>query len=1028
MIAALVRFALTQRLLGMVLALALCIGGVAAFLGLPIDAFPDISVPQVQVIVKAPGLSPVEVEQRITRPIEIEMRGIANQSVMRSLSKYALAVVTLDFEEGTDIYWARQQVAERLAQVQSELPEGCEGGLAPITTPLGEAYMFTLEGAGTSNTELRTLLDWVVRPRLVSIEGVAEVNALGGEVRAFEVVPAPEKLLALDLDLGDIARAIQSNNRNAGGDRVVRNDEVLLVRTLGRMEGIEDLGSTPIATRDGVPILLSQVAEVRLGSLSRYGGVTKDGLGEHVQGLVLTRLGANSRRTIDQVKLALAELEPTLPPGVRIVPFYDRTDLVQRAVKMVSSALGLAVVLVVLVLVAFMGNLRGALAVAAILPLTVLASFLLMQVFGMTANLMSLGGLAIAIGILVDPAVVVVENVQTQLARSVRGVDKLHLVFRAVVEVGRPVVSGTAIIVIVFLPILSLSGLEGRMFAPLAQTISIALLAAVLIALVLIPVLASVLLREGFEDENRLVRWLRRAHAPVVDWALAHRGIALGTALALIVPALLAFQRIGGEFIPTLEEGTIVVQTSKLPSISLARSLEVDGEIQRAMLALPEVVHVVSRVGSDELRLDPMGLHETDHYLVTKPKSQWTVGSEAELVTGLRAALEAIPGVAFGFTQPIEMRTSEMVTGVTASLAVKLFGTELSQLDGLATRLERVVAETPGAVDVLRAPLSGQSYLEVRMDHAVMSRHGVHSEDLNELVEVAIGGRVVTTIMEEERRTDVLLRYPAHQRGTQDALAALMVDTPTGSKVPLGSLASIDLVDGPVQLEHENGLRFVTIEANVEERDIVGLVDELRERIAREVPLPPGYFLEFGGQFENQQRAARRLIVVVPLALGLVFLILFSTFGSLRQACLILLNIPFALIGGVASLYVSGLYLSVPASVGFIALFGTALLNGIVMVSYFNQLREGGVELVEAVRRGASRRLRPVLMTAVTTALGLVPLLLATGPGSDVQRPLAVVVVGGLASSTLITLVLLPALYAWIEVRRKQPKRLMEAA
>lgn len=1022
MIKSLVRFSLTQRLLFLVLGAALCLGGAWAFLGLPIDAFPDISVPQVQIIVKAPGLSPVEVEQRITRPVEVEMRGIARQATMRSMSKYALAVVTLDFEEGTDIYWARQQVAERLTGVQADFPAGAEGGLAPITTPLGEAFMFTLEGAGRSNIELRTLLDWTIRPRLLSIEGVADVNSLGGEVRAFEVIPQPQKLLALDLSIGDLARAIGANNRNAGGDRVVRNDEVLLVRTLGRMEGIEDLRATPVTTRDGTPILLSQVADVQLGSLSRYGGVTKDGKGEHVQGLVLTRLGANSRRTVGLVKDELMAISESLPSGVRVVPFYDRTQLVQQAVRMVSESLGMAVVLVILVLLAFMGNLRGALAVAAILPLAVLATFLAMHFLGMTANLMSLGGLAIAIGILVDPAVVIVENIQTQLARSVRGTDKLHLVYRAVIEVGGPVVSGTVIIVIVFLPILSLSGLEGRMFAPLAQTISIALLAAVVLALVVIPVLASLLLKQTASDENALVRGLRRMHAPLVDWALAHRGLALGLASVLIIPALIAFQSIGGEFIPVLQEGTIVVQSSKLPSISLKRSLEVDGEIQRAILSMPEVVHVISRVGSDELRLDPMGLHETDHYLVTKPKGEWTVDSSDELIEGLRQRLETVPGVSFGLTQPIQMRTSEMVTGVTASLAVKLFGHDLAKLDELARQIEQVVAATPGAVDVLRSPLSGQTYLEVEMNHAAMARFGVSSEDLNELIEMAVGGSVVATIMEDERRTSVLLRFPEEERNGEAALAALMVDTPTGAKVAVGSLANINLVDGPVQLEHESGLRFVVIEANVAGRDIVGLVGELREKLADEVPLPAGYFLEFGGQFENQQRAAARMMMVVPLALALVFLILFSTFRSLRQATLILLNIPFALIGGIAGLYFSGLYMSVPASVGFIALFGTALLNGIVMVSYFNQLREGGAGVVDAVRQGAARRLRPVLMTAVTTALGLVPLLLATGPGSDVQRPLAVVVVGGLVTSTVITLVLLPALYAWMEGARRSSK------
>ncbi len=1019
MIAALVRFALTQRLLVLVVAGGLLLGGAWAFSRLPIDAFPDISVPQVQVIVKAPGLSPLEVEQRITRPIEIEMRGIARQTMMRSLTKYALSIVTLDFREGTDVYWARQQVSERLGQAWSELPPGTEGGLAPITTPLGEAFMFTLEGAGHTNSELRTLLDWTIRPRVVSVEGVAELNALGGEVRAFEVVPNPAQLLAFDLSIGDLTVALERNNRNTGGDRIVRNDEVLLVRTVGRLRGLEDLRDIPVATRDGVPIHLHDVATVRLGSLTRFGGVTKDGRGEHVQGLVLTRLGANSRETIARVKEVLAEVSGALPPGVRIVSFYDRTELVRRAVGMVGNALGLACVLVVVVLLAFMGNLRGALAVAVVLPLAVLTTFLAMHFLGLTANLMSLGGLVIAIGILVDPAVVVVENVQSRLARRPPGVDPLHVVYRAVLEVGGPVVSGTAIIVIVFLPILSLSGLEGRMFGPLAETVALALVGAVLLALVVIPVIASLLLTAGSSHDNALVRLLRRLHAPLVEWALRRRALALGIALLAMVPAAIAFARLGGEFIPTMKEGTLVVQTSKLPSISLERSLEVDGRIQRAMLALPEVAHVVSRTGSDELRLDPMGLHETDHYLVTKPRKDWTVASEAQLVERLRKRLESVPGVAFGFTQPIEMRTSEMITGVTAALAVKVFGPDLEVLEELSAGIERVVAGSRGAVDVLRAPLSGQAYLEIRIDPAATSRFGIQTEDLNELIETAVGGRVVTTLMEQDRRTAVLVRFPEEARDTPAALAALRVESPAGGKVPVGALAEIVEVDGPVQLEHEKGLRHVVIQANVADRDIVGLVEELRSEIPRRVPLPPGYFVEFGGQFENQQRAARRLALVVPLALGLVFLILFSTFRSLRQAALILLNIPFALIGGVAGLSLSGLYLSVPASVGFIALFGTALLNGIVMVSYFNQLRETGLSLQEAVRRGAARRLRPVLMTAVTTALGLLPLLLATGPGSEVQRPLAVVVVGGLVTSTVITLVLLPSLYAWFEGRAR---------
>lgn len=1015
MIAAIVRLALTQRLLVVVSAAVLALGGAWAFTRLPIDAFPEISVPQVQVIVKAPGLAPIEVEQGITTPIEVEMRGIAKLAGLRSLTKYSLSVVTLDFEEGVDIYWARQQVSERLAGVWGNMPPGAEGNLAPITTPLGEAFMFTLESDVHSNSELRSALDWIVRPRLISVDGVAELNSLGGEVRAFEVVPSPDRLVALDLSLDGLAEAIDRNNRNAGGDRIVRNDEVLLVRTRGRIRTLADLEKITVATRDGIPILMSDVAEVRLGSLTRFGGVTKDGLGEHVQGLVLTRLGANSGETIARVKDTLREVEPSLPAGMRVVPFYDRSELVRRAVRMVGGTLGLACALVLGVLLAFMGSLRSAAVVATILPMAVLGTFLAMRLLGLTANLMSLGGLVIAIGMLVDPAVVVVENIQTHTGRAKDGRDRLHHVYRAVLEVGGPVVSGTVIIMLVFLPLLSLTGLEGRMFGPMAETISIALGVAVVLTLILIPVLASLVLRPVEDTKNPLVLALARIHRPVVEWAATHRALALGLAVLTVIPAALAFRSIGGEFMPRLQEGTIVMQTSKLSSIGLERSLEIDGRIQQEIMAQPEVTHIVSRLGSDELRLDPMGLHESDHYLVTKPEEEWGVSSEDELVECLRERIEAIPGVSFGFTQPIEMRTSEMITGVTSALAIKVFGLDLAELERLSSTIEKVVSSTEGTVDVIRSPLSGQTYLEIQGDIQAMARFGINAEDLNDVVETAVGGRIVTTVIEDAKRVDVVLRFPEERRDSTEDIGQLLVETPIGASVPLNQIARITEADGPVQLEHENGMRHVVIESGVDGRDIVGLVDQLRARIAGEVALPPGYYVEFGGQFENQRRAARHLALVVPIALALVLLVLFSTFGSLRQALLILINIPFALVGGVGALFVSGLYLSVPASVGFIALFGTALLNGIVMVSTFNQLRAGGMRLQQAIRIGAERRLRPVLMTAVTTGLGLLPLLLATGPGSDVQRPLAVVVVGGLLSSTLLTLVLLPSLYAWME-------------
>lgn len=1019
MIASLIRFSLIQRLMILLLAAALTAGGIWAFRTLPIDAFPDIASPQVLVIVKAPGLSPTEVESRITFPIEREMQGLPRQTVLRSTTKYALSSIIIDFEDGTDIYWARQQVAERLNQVWGELPAGVEGGLGPITTPLGEGYMYRVEGEGYSNRELRRIQDWVIRPRLRTVEGVADVNSLGGEVKVFEVVADPAALLAHGLAIDDLERALEANNRNAGGDRINRNDEVLLVRTVGQLHDMEDIRSITVTSRNGVPVHVADVAEVRINSMTRYGAVTADGEGEVVTGLALLRKGANSRTTVDGVKRELEALKTALPEGVHIIPFYDRTELVTQAVWTVEKALGEAVVLVLLVLIIMLGNLRAALTVALILPLSVLFTFVMMRLFGVTANLMSLGGLAIAIGILVDAAVVVVENVHTQLSHAPKGVDRLHLVYRAVLEVATPVISAVLIIIVVFLPLFSLSGLEGKMFTPLAVTIAFALIGSLLLSLTVIPVIASLLMRGGAEEDSRVLKVLKHGYVPVMRWALHHRKTAVGGALVLLVGAALLFPLIGKEFMPTMDEGTTVVIIEKLPSISLERSLALDKPFQKAMMELPEVTGVVSRTGADELRMDPMGLYQTDNFIITKPRDQWTVSLE-EFQEQLRKKLDGFVGIDYAFTQPIDMRVSEMLTGVRAAMAIKLYGDDLKVLEQKSKQIETLVNNIPGAVDVFRAPLSGQTYLQVEIDPQAIARFGINIEDINRMVEIAVGGRVATEVIEGNQRVGVLLRYPEQARTSPADIAALRVETPTGEKIPLSSLADIREVDGPVGITRESAKRQVVVQANVEGRDVVGFVDEVRATLERELQLPPGYYITYGGQFENQQRAAARLALVVPVAIALIFVMLFTTFRSLRQAALIILNIPFAMIGGIVSLYVSGLYLSVPASVGFITLFGVAVLNGVVMVTYFNQLREAGRTLIQAVQEGAERRLRPVLMTALIASLGLVPLLAATGPGSELQRPLAVVVIGGLFTSTLLTLVLLPTLYAWMEGRAEQ--------
>jgi heavy metal efflux system protein len=1029
MIAAILRFVLIQRLMILLVALGISAAGLWSFNNLPIDAFPDISSPQVQIIIKANGMSPTEVEQRITFPVEMEMQGLPGQTVLRSTTKYALSVIVVDFNDDTDIYLARSLVTERLNQVWDSLPAGIEGGLAPITTPLGEIFMYRIIGENYSNQELRSLQDWVIRPHLRKVEGVAEVNSLGGEVRNYEVVINPKALVNKGISIDEVEEALAMNNRNAGGDRINRNNEVLLVRTVGKLHDIDDIKNITIRTRYGVPVHISDIAEVRNGSMTRYGAVTANGEGEVVTGLVLLRKGAKSLTAVEGTKEALKSLQPSLPEGVTIEPFYDQTKLINKSVWTVEKALGEAVILVLLVLIIMLGDVRSALTVALILPLSVLFTFIMMNVFGISANLMSLGGLAIAIGILVDAAVVVVENIHTQFSKAPEGVNKLHLVYRAVLEVSAPVISGILIIVAVFMPLFSLTGLEGKMFTPLAITISFALIGSLILSLTVIPVIASFVMKPhagAEETENRLMRWLKFIYLPVMNWALRYRKTAVVIALIALVGAASLFPQIGKEFMPSMDEGSTVILLEKNPGITLEQSLEMDAPIQKAMMELPEVIGVTSRTGADELRMDPMGLNQTDHFLVTTPREEWDISLQ-QFQENLREKLAQFKNVDYAFSQPIDMRVSEMLTGVRSAMAIKLYGDDLAMLEQKAIEIEGLVTKIDGAVDVFRGDISGQQYLQIDIRQKVLARYGVNVEDINQLVETAVGGRVVTELLESNRRVGVLMRYAENHRDSPEAIKKMLVTLPNGNKLSLGHLADIKVVDGPVQIIRESAKRQVVVQSNVEGRDVVSFVDEVRESIAKQIELPTGYSVTFGGQFENQQRAAKRLGLVVPVAIVLIFVMLFTTFRSLSQAGLIIMNIPFAMIGGVISLYLSGLYLSVPASVGFITLFGVAVLNGVVMVSYFNQLREAGSSVIQAVQEGAERRLRPVLMTALIASIGLMPLLFATGPGSELQRPLAVVVIGGLFTSTILTLILLPTLYAWIEGRsEKNMQHMME--
>ncbi|MEN8130952.1 MAG: CusA/CzcA family heavy metal efflux RND transporter [Pseudomonadota bacterium] len=1010
----LIRFSLTQRVFIALLVLLLVGGGLIAVQQLPIDAFPDVSTPQVKILMKVPGMTPEEVEARITAPIEVEMLGIPNQVMLRSMAKYGLTDITVDFADGTDIYWARQQVAERLASIRDDLPEGVSGGIAPATTPLGEMFMFTLEGGDLSLTERRTLLDWVIRPALRTVPGVADVNALGGKVSSFEIIPDNASMNARGVSLQTLRTALELNNRNDGAGRLVEGEEVLLVRTEGQISSLRDLGNIIVKQSNGISVRIADVADVRIGALTRYGAVTRDGRGEAVQGLVLGLRGANAREVVEGVRAELAELSPALPEGVSTNVFYDRSDLVERAVDTVSTALQEAIVLVVVLLLLMLGNLRAALTVAFILPLAALVTFTLMHFFSMSANLMSLGGLAIAVGMLVDAAVVVVENIAAQLAQAGPNsrLPRLHIIYRAAREVSVPVTAGILVIVIVFLPLLTLQGLEGKLFIPVALTIVFALTASLILSLTVIPVLASYLIHKVSHQEPWLVRALRRLYEPLLSWSLQHERIVMTLAAVALLATIAVFTQLGKTFMPTMDEGNIIIQLEKLPSISLEESLGIDLRVQRALMEqVPEVVSAVARTGTDEIGMDPMGLNQTDTFLVLKPTAQWQIPDKAWLTDRLREVMDSFPGVAYAFTQPIEMRVSEMLTGVRGDVAVKIFGSDLAKLNQKAGEIANVLSKIPGAQDVYYPQNEGVQYLKVEIDRLAAGRLGFSVEEITAVLRSQLEGQQVGTVYEGMRRTPLLMRGAAEVRTSPAEFANLMLPLPEGRLVPLSTVGQVSRIEGPVQVARQQGARMSVVIANVRNRDLVSFVNEARQNVELLVKLPTGYHLEWGGQFENQQRAARRLSLVVPISIGLIFLLLFSTFRSVRQAVLVLLNIPFAMIGGVFALWITGEYLSVPASVGFIALLGIAVLNGIVMLSYYNQLRDMGIPIAEVVVQGAHRRLRPVMMTASIAAFALVPLLFASGPGSEIQRPLAVVVIGGLLTSTLLTLILLPILY-----------------
>ena len=1010
MVSELIRFSLSQRVLILLLALLLSAGGYYAFKNIPIDAFPEVSPIQVKIIVKAPGMTPEEVESRITAPIEIELLGIPNQVMLRSIAKYALTDITIDFSDNTDIYWARQQIAERLNSLWGDLPEGIEGGIAPMTTPLGEIFMFSIEGGNLNLMERRSLLDWMIRPALRSVKGVADVNALGGLVRSFEIVPNNTRMVTRHISIDQLIDALQSNNRNDGAGRMNEGEEAIIVRAEGRIKTLDDVRNIVVDNHHGIPVTIGDVSDLKIGSLTRYGAVSQDGKGEAVTGLVLSLRGANARQTVEQVEKKLKDISPGFPDGVTINIFYNRGKLINEAIGTVSSALYAAIFLVLVLLILFLGNLRAALTVAFTLPLAAMITFILMHALGMTANLMSLGGLAIAIGMLVDAAIVVVENITTHQADKDRAqrLPTLHIIYRATREVAIPVISGFLIIIIVFLPLLTLQGLEGKLFSPVALTIIFALSGSLLLSFTVIPVIASYLLKNITYQEPWLPTQLKKLYRPTLLWSLANSKKIFIVAGLLLLLTVLVFTRIGSTFMPSLDEGDIIIQLEKLPSITLEESVKLDIQVQKNILKnVPEVERIVARVGSDELGLDPMSLNETDSFLVLKPKDEWTVNTKEEIIDSIRQTMSATPGIAFGFTQPIDMRVSEMLTGSRGDIAVKLFGPDLIIANTKAQEIADVLKTIEGASDVFASQNEGMQFLQLTIDHSAAGRLGLNSNGIETLLRAQIEGLKLGIVQEGIKRTPLIIR------GVSDVahFANLQVTLPDGGHVPITSIAKLERVEGAVSVSRERGQRYIVTRSNVHGRDLVGFVAEARKKVAQQVDLPAGYYVEWGGQFENQQRAAQRLSLVVPIALGLIFLLLFATFASLRQAVLVLANIPLAMIGGVFALWISGEFLSVPASVGFIALLGVSVPNGVVLLSYFNQLRATGMNMEKVIIEGSIRRLRPVLMTASITVFGLIPMLFATGPGSEIQRPLAIVVIGGLVSSTFLTLILLPILF-----------------
>ncbi len=1020
--------AYTLRQKGMVIFLALLIigFGLYSYLRLPIDAFPDVTNIQVEVVSHADGLSAIEIERNVTYPIEMAMRGLPNIEQLRSVTKFGLSIVTIVFKDNVDIYFARQLVFERLAEAREKVPKGVEVAMGPIGTAMGEIYQYTLEGKMPADpqqklaylTDLRTIQEWIVTPQLKSVAGVNEINSFGGYLKQYQVIVSPEKLVKYAVTADDVYAAIGSNNENIGGNLLERGSDQYIVRGVGLIKNVSDIESIVLKSSSGSPTYIRDVAQVKVGEAVRMGAAMKDGKDECVGGIVMMLRGANSREVVRLVAEKVREMNGNnlLPEGIKLVPYYDRSDIVKASVGTVNKALIEGSILVLIVLYLLLNSIRGSIVVLIALPLSLLATFIVMKLTGITANLMSLGGLAISIGMIIDTTIIQVENVQRHLSEEGGNHPSIATVLQAVMEVRKPSIFGELIIALTFIPILSLEGIEGKMFGPLAITVAIALLASLFLSIFVIPALCILFLKPHPEKESFIMKHATRLYLPLLDYAMNARRVVLTVAGVLLVVSLLLATRLGTEFIPIMDEGSFDMDVSMLPGVSLAKAMDVNKLAAAKLMQFPELDTIVGRTGQTGVALDTRGSDKTGYVGIFKPKSQWKRDiTKEELTNEMRKSLESVAGITFGFSQPIQCRIDELVAGTRAQLIVKLFGDDIAILSEKSAEIAKVLSTIKGGTDLNAEKVDGQPYLTVNIDRSKIARYGLNISDVQKVIEIAVAGKAASKFYEENRSFDITVRLPEEKRNSLEAIKNLLITTKNGINVPLEQLAEVKMIEGPVQISRQDGVRRIGVEMNISGRDMGGFVAEARQKIKANVKLPTGYYLTWGGQFENQQRAMKKLMVIGPVAIGLILLLLYLTFRSLRLALLVIANLPFALIGGIFALFISGQYLSVPASVGFVVLFGVAVLNGLVLVSRIAQLRDEGLELPQAIKKGALDRLRPVLMTASIAIFSLIPMLLAGGTGSEIQKPLATVVVGGLITSTLLTLLIIPAVYSWFE-------------